>query len=61
MKIKSFQGGYDNNLSYLVWCEITKQAAIIDASIDILEIISDIKEKKLTLRYLNLLKVIKKR
>ena len=33
MQIKSFQGGYDKNLSYLVWCKHTKFAAIIDPSV----------------------------
>ena len=30
MKIKSFLGGFDKNFSYLVWCEKTRIAAIID-------------------------------
>ena len=33
MKIKSFIGGYDKNLSYVVWCNKTNYAAIIDASV----------------------------
>jgi len=32
MKIKSFQGGYDKNFSYIIWCEQTKHAALIDPS-----------------------------
>ena len=32
MKIKSFQGGYDKNFSYIIWCEKTKHAALVDAS-----------------------------
>ena len=39
MKIKSFQGGFDKNLSYLVWCESTHQAGIVDASVNITKII----------------------
>ena len=39
MQIKTFQGGYDKNLSYLIWCESTKIAGIIDASIEITEIL----------------------
>ena len=34
MKIKSFQGGFDNNLSYLIWCESTHIAGIVDASVN---------------------------
>jgi len=34
MQIKSFQGGYDKNLSYLIWCTATRTAGIIDASIE---------------------------
>ena len=30
MKIKSFLGGFDKNFSYLIWCNKTKLAAIID-------------------------------
>ena len=30
MNIESFQGGYDKNFSYLIWCEKTKLAAIIN-------------------------------
>ena len=33
MKIKTFQGGYDKNLSYLIYCEETKIAAIIDPAV----------------------------
>ena len=35
MKIKSFQGGFDKNLSYLIWCESTHIAGIVDASVNI--------------------------
>ena len=38
MKIKSIQGGFDKNCSYLIWCESTKIAGIIDASVNITEI-----------------------
>jgi glyoxylase-like metal-dependent hydrolase (beta-lactamase superfamily II) len=38
MKIKSIQGGFDKNLSYLIWCESTQKAGIIDASVNITEI-----------------------
>ena len=38
MKIESFQGGYDKNLSYLIWCESTHIAGIVDAAVNINEI-----------------------
>ena len=38
MKIKSFQGGFDKNLSYLIWCESTNIAGIIDASVNMTKI-----------------------
>ena len=46
MKIKSFLGGYDNNLSYLVWCDKTKIAAIIDPSVEINPMIELIETNK---------------
>ena len=39
MKIKSFEGGFDKNISYLIWCELTSIAAIVDASVNMTEII----------------------
>ena len=38
MKIKSFQGGFDKNLSHLIWCKSTHLSAIVDASVNITEI-----------------------
>ena len=38
MKIKSFQGGVDRNLSYIIWCESTHCAGIIDASVCFIEL-----------------------
>jgi len=35
MRIKSFLGGFDKNFSYLVWCDKTKLAAIIDPATEI--------------------------
>ena len=35
MKVKSFLGGFDKNFCYLIWCEKTKIAAIIDPSTEI--------------------------
>ena len=43
MKIKSFQGGFDKNLSYLIWCESTHIAGIVDASVKLTEINESIK------------------
>jgi len=49
MKIKSFQGGFDKNLSYLIWCESTHIAGIVDASVNITEIKESIEKHKLVL------------
>ena len=35
MKIQSFQGGYDKNFTYVVWCQETKLSVIIDPSTEI--------------------------
>jgi len=35
MKIKSFQGGYDKNLCYVLSCEKTRLSVIIDPSVEI--------------------------
>ena len=47
MKIKHFIGGYDKNLSYLLWCSKSKQAAIIDPSVEINPIIEYITKNNL--------------
>ena len=49
MKIKSFQGGYDKNFTYLIWCSKTKLAAIIDPSTEINAIIEHIENHDLIL------------
>ena len=49
MKVKSFEGGYDHNLCYVIWCEGTKTAAIIDPSVEISEIIKFIDDNELIL------------
>ena len=49
MKIKFFLGGFDKNLSYLVWCESSHKAALVDASTEITEIIEFIEAKHLIL------------
>ena len=52
MRIKTFLGGYDKNLSYLIWCESTQIAGIIDASVDPSEIIEYIESQDLILEKL---------
>ena len=47
MKIKSFQGGFDKNLCYLIWCEKTKMAGLIDSSVEIQPIIEFIESEKI--------------
>lgn len=49
MKTRSFEGGYDKNLCYLIWCEETKIAAIIDPSVSIDSIIRYIDDNQLIL------------
>ena len=49
MIVRSFQGGFDKNLSYVVWCNKTKIAAIIDPSVEINPIIELIQENNLFL------------
>ena len=49
MKIETFQGGYDKNFSYLVWCEKTKFAAVIDPAVESNQIIEKIKKLNLKL------------
>jgi glyoxylase-like metal-dependent hydrolase (beta-lactamase superfamily II) len=49
MKIKSFQGGYDKNFTYVIWCSRTKLAAIIDPSTEINPIIEYIENHDLIL------------
>ena len=49
MNIQSFQGGYDKNFTYIVWCPKTKISAIIDPSTEIAPIIEDIESHDLIL------------
>jgi len=49
MNIQSFQGGYDKNFSYIVWCPETKLAAIIDPSTEITPIMEYIENNDLIL------------
>ena len=47
MKIKTFQGGFDKNLSHLIWCESTRISGIVDASVDLTEILECIEANNL--------------
>ena len=49
MRIKSFQGGYDKNFCYVVWCKESKIAAIIDPAVEIRPIIEFIDNNNLIL------------
>ena len=49
MQVKTFQGGFDKNLSYLVWRDETKYAGLIDASVEPLEILEFIESHNLIL------------
>ena len=49
MKVKYFIGGYDKNICYLLWCDESKHAAIIDPSVEINPIIEFITKKDLIL------------
>ena len=49
MKIKSFIGGYDKNFSYLVWCNESKNAIIIDPAVHPKKIVNTIKSNDLRL------------
>ena len=50
MNIETFQGGYDKNFSYLIWCDKTKIAAIIDPSVRHLPILQHIEKLNLQLQ-----------
>jgi len=49
IQIKHFIGGYDKNLSYLIWCEKSKKAAIVDPAVKINPIIDFINQNNLEL------------
>ena len=49
MNVKYFIGGYDKNICYLVWCDVTKYAAIIDPSVEINPILEFIEANNLIL------------
>ena len=49
MNIKSFQGGYDKNFCYVVWCNKTNFCSIVDPSVEINPILEFIELKNLIL------------
>ena len=49
MEIRVFQGGYDKNLCYLVWCKESKRASVIDPSVEPLPIFEMIEGENLLL------------
>ena len=49
MKIETFEGGYDKNLCYLIWCEETNIAAVIDPSVESSPVLEKILAEKLIL------------
>ena len=51
LHLKSFKGGYDNNFSYLVWDDDTKDAGIIDTALDPEMMMSFAKEHGLNVRF----------
>ncbi len=51
LKLKKFNGGYDNNFSYIIYDEETKDAAIIDTSIEPLILLEFINKNNLKLNY----------
>ena len=49
MRIKRFQGGYDKNFCYVLSCDETRMAAIIDPAVEINPIIEYIESEDLIL------------
>ena len=49
MKIKRFQGGYDKNFCYIISCDETRMAAIIDPAVEINPVIEYIESEDLIL------------
>ena len=49
MQVKSFLGGFDKNLSYLIWCDETRLASIIDPAVEPLQILEFIESEDLIL------------
>ena len=49
MQVKSFMGGFDKNLCYLIWCTETRLASIIDPSVEPVQILELIESENLIL------------
>lgn len=49
IQFKFFLGGFDKNLSYLIWCDKTNRAALVDPSVKSDEILKFLNFKKLNL------------
>ena len=49
MQVKSFIGGFDKNLCYLIWCKKTRLASIIDPSVEPLEVFEFVESENLIL------------
>jgi len=52
MIIKSIEGGYDKNFSYIIGCEKSRKAAIIDAAVGAETLIKSANEADLKIEYL---------
>lgn len=51
LKVATFEGGYDQNFCYLVWCPDARIAALVDAATPAGPIQDAIQEKRLSLKY----------
>jgi len=49
MRVKYFIGGYDKNICYLLWCDESNYAAIVDPSVEINPILEFIDQENLIL------------
>ena len=49
MKINTFQGGFDKNFSYLIWCEKTNIASVVDPAVPIAPMVETIEKYNLIL------------
>ena len=50
MNVNIFIGGFDKNLCYLIWCKESKEAILIDASVEINSITNFINSNELNLK-----------
>ena len=51
LKLKSFKGGYDTNLSYILYDDQTKEAAVIDTAIEPSILLAFIEKQHLSLKF----------